>query len=230
VDGQAIYQNLRETFPKVLEELMTPHSVVFGGADPLFAGSVFCPVGAGRTAIRFRFDEKRFDVDGAYDIRYEIVKKRIDKALIKGSTERATQPGRLVIVYSQATEAQEYRGYLEYLQSLGMENVQEHERELATYAIKRLNERGAEVFGPKETANRGGAVSFWYNEIHPHDLAQVLGQEGVCIRAGHHCAQPLMRILGVPATSRASFYVYNTLADVDAFIEALGKAERIFGA
>ena len=70
-------------------------------------------------AIRFRFDEKRFDVDGAYDIRYEIVKKRIDKALVKGSTERATQPGRLVIVYSQPSEAQEYRGYLEYLQSLG---------------------------------------------------------------------------------------------------------------
>ena len=119
---------------------------------------------------------------------------------------------------------------IEYLERIGMQAVREHEQELTSYAIKRLTEAGAEVFGPADTANRGGAVSFWYDEIHPHDLAQVLGQEGVCIRAGHHCAQPLMRILKVPATNRASFYVYNTLADVDALIEGLGKAERIFGA
>jgi cysteine desulfurase/selenocysteine lyase len=73
-------------------------------------------------------------------------------------------------------------------------------------------------------------VSFWYKDIHPHDLAQVLDQEGVCIRPGHHCAQPLMRVLGVPATARASFYIYNTMEEVDALIEALGKAEGIFGA
>jgi hypothetical protein len=70
-------------------------------------------------SIRFRFDEKRFDVDGAYDIRYEIVKKRIDKALVKGTTDRVTQPGKIAIVYSQNAEAHEYRGYIEYLQSLG---------------------------------------------------------------------------------------------------------------
>jgi cysteine desulfurase/selenocysteine lyase len=119
---------------------------------------------------------------------------------------------------------------VEYLERIGMQNVREHEQELTSYAIKRLTEAGAEVFGPRDTANRGGAVSFWYKEVHPHDLAQVLGQEGVCIRAGHHCAQPLMRVLGVPATSRASFYIYNTTADVDALIEGLDKAERIFGA
>ncbi|HEX2089081.1 MAG TPA: cysteine desulfurase [Actinomycetota bacterium] len=119
---------------------------------------------------------------------------------------------------------------IEYLERIGMDAVREHEHELASYAIKRLTEAGAEVFGPTDTANRGGAVSFWFKEIHPHDLAQVLGQEGVCIRAGHHCAQPLMRILEVPATNRASFYVYNTLADVDALMKGLEKAERIFGA
>ena len=119
---------------------------------------------------------------------------------------------------------------IEYLEGIGMQAVREHEQELTAYAIKRLTEAGAEVFGPQDTANRGGAVSFWYDEIHPHDLAQVLGQDGICIRAGHHCAQPLMRILGVPATSRASFYVYSTFADVDALIEGLEKAERIFGA
>ena len=117
-----------------------------------------------------------------------------------------------------------------YLEGLGMRAVREHEQELTAYALKRLTEAGAEVFGPAEAENRGGAVSFWYRDIHPHDLAQVLGQEGVSIRAGHHCAQPLMRILGVPATNRASFYVYNTLSDVDALMEGLEKAERIFGA
>jgi cysteine desulfurase/selenocysteine lyase len=119
---------------------------------------------------------------------------------------------------------------VEYLERIGMQNVREHEQELTSYAIKRLTEAGADVFGPTGTADRGGAVSFWYKEIHPHDLAQVLGQDGVCIRAGHHCAQPLMRVLKVPATSRASFYVYNTAADVDALIQGLEKAERIFGA
>ncbi|HEX2069083.1 MAG TPA: aminotransferase class V-fold PLP-dependent enzyme, partial [Actinomycetota bacterium] len=119
---------------------------------------------------------------------------------------------------------------VEYLERIGMEAVREHERELASYAIKRLTEAGAEVFGPADTTDRGGAVSFWFKEIHPHDLAQVLGQEGVCIRAGHHCAQPLMRVLKVPATNRASFYIYNTMADVDALTEGLDKAERIFGA
>ncbi len=119
---------------------------------------------------------------------------------------------------------------VEYLERIGMQAVREHERELSSYAIKRLTEAGAEVFGPTDTADRGGAVSFWYKEIHPHDLAQVLGQDGVCIRAGHHCAQPLMRVLKVPATNRASFYVYNTRADVDALIEGLEKAKGIFGA
>ncbi len=119
---------------------------------------------------------------------------------------------------------------IEYLEGIGMGAVREHEQELTSYAIKRLTEVGAEVFGPTDTTDRGGAVSFWFKEIHPHDLAQVLGQEGVCIRAGHHCAQPLMRVLKVPATSRASFYVYNTVADVDALIDGLEKAERIFGA
>ena len=89
---------------------------------------------------------------------------------------------------------------------------------------------GAKVFGPEDPDLRGGAVSFWYRDIHPHDLAQVLDQEGVCVRPGHHCAQILMRVLGVPATTRASFYVYNTHEDVDALIEALGKVEAFFGA
>jgi cysteine desulfurase/selenocysteine lyase len=118
---------------------------------------------------------------------------------------------------------------IDYLEALGMDAVREHEKELTAYALKRLADAGAEVHGSHDPEVRGGAISFSYKTIHPHDLAQVLDQEGVCIRAGHHCAQPLMRVLGVPATARASFYVYNRLQDVDALIEALGKADAIFG-
>ncbi|HEX6399643.1 MAG TPA: SufS family cysteine desulfurase, partial [Actinomycetota bacterium] len=92
---------------------------------------------------------------------------------------------------------------IDYLEAIGMDAVREHEKELTAYAIERLEEAGAEVHGPKDVDLRGGAVSFWFKDIHPHDLAQVLDQEGVCVRAGHHCAQILMRHLGVPATTRA---------------------------
>ncbi len=119
---------------------------------------------------------------------------------------------------------------IDYLEGLGMENVRSHERELTAYAIETLGSIGATVYGPKDPEQRGGAVSFWYKDIHPHDLAQVLDQEGVCVRPGHHCAQVLMRRLGVPATTRASFYVYNTKEDVDALIAALEKAGEFFGA
>jgi cysteine desulfurase/selenocysteine lyase len=85
------------------------------------------------------------------------------------------------------------------------------------------------VYGPKDASIRGGAVSFWYRDVHPHDLATVLNEEGVAIRAGHHCAQLVMRRYGVPATARASFYVYNTRDEVDALIAALDRAGSIFG-
>jgi cysteine desulfurase/selenocysteine lyase len=117
---------------------------------------------------------------------------------------------------------------IDYLESLGMHAVREHEKQLTSYAIGRLEEAGAVVHGPKDVEVRGGAISFWYRDIHPHDLAQVLDQEGVCVRASHHCAQILMRHLGVPATTRASFYVYNTMEDVDALVDALARAEAVF--
>jgi cysteine desulfurase / selenocysteine lyase len=119
---------------------------------------------------------------------------------------------------------------IDYLEALGMDAVRDHEKELTAYALERLNEAGARVFGPADVGIRGGAISFDYKGIHPHDLATVLDQEGVCIRAGHHCAQPLMRILGVPATARASVYVYNTPDEIDALVRAMTKAEAIFGA
>jgi cysteine desulfurase/selenocysteine lyase len=117
---------------------------------------------------------------------------------------------------------------IDYLEALGMDAVRAHEQEITAYAIARLIEAGAHVFGPTDTAIRGGAVSFAYRDVHPHDLATILSEEGVAIRAGHHCNQLVMRRYGVPATARASFYVYNTEDEVDALIEGLIKAGDVF--
>jgi cysteine desulfurase/selenocysteine lyase len=117
----------------------------------------------------------------------------------------------------------------DYLDAVGMDAIRAHEEELAAYAIERLQEAGARVFGPTATPERGAEVSFWFKDIHPHDLATILDQEGIAIRAGHHCAQILMRRLGVPATARASFYLYNGRDDVDALVDGLARAAQIFG-
>jgi cysteine desulfurase/selenocysteine lyase len=117
---------------------------------------------------------------------------------------------------------------IEYLEDLGMAAVREHEIALVRYALDRLTEVGATIYGPRDPEDRGGVVAFNVPEVHPHDMATIVDQEGVCIRAGHHCAQPLMRRLGVPATARASFYVYNTRDDVDALIAALEKSKGWF--
>jgi cysteine desulfurase / selenocysteine lyase len=118
---------------------------------------------------------------------------------------------------------------VDYLQALGMERVRAHERELTAYMIERLQEvPGLEFVGPPEAENRGGLVSFTIEGMHAHDIAELADRGGVCIRAGHHCAQPLMRCLGVSATARASVGVYNEPSDVDALIDALQTGRRIF--
>jgi cysteine desulfurase/selenocysteine lyase len=119
---------------------------------------------------------------------------------------------------------------VDYLSALGMDAVRAHEQELTAYALERLGDIPAlKVHGPRDAADRGGIVSFEIEGLHPHDIAQICDGEGVCIRAGHHCAQPLMRRLGVPATARASFHVYNTKDDVDRLVDALHKAKSVFG-
>jgi cysteine desulfurase/selenocysteine lyase len=115
-----------------------------------------------------------------------------------------------------------------YLEAIGVESVMNHERALMRYASERLAAiDGIHLHGPP-VAQRSGVVSFTFRDIHPHDLATVLDSEGVAVRAGHHCAQPLMRRLGLPATVRASFYVYNDEADVDALVAALETARTVF--
>ena len=120
---------------------------------------------------------------------------------------------------------------VDYLTALDMEAIREHEVRLTGYALRTLEERFGDdltVHGPSEPAERGGVLSFSYRDLHPHDLTQVFDQHGVCVRAGHHCAKVLMRELGVAATARASLYVYNDEADVDALAGAIADAAEFF--
>ncbi len=119
---------------------------------------------------------------------------------------------------------------VDYLQRVGLDAIAAHERDLTAYALSRLRDvPGVTVYGPLEAQGRGGAVSFTMDVAHPHDIAQVLDAEGIAVRAGHHCAQPLHRRFGISASARASFYLYNTREDADALIEGLLKVRRVFG-
>ena len=121
---------------------------------------------------------------------------------------------------------------VDYLTALGMANVRRHEMDLADYAINTLTERYGDditIHGPTNIEVRGATLSFAFRGIHPHDLSQVLDQHNVCVRAGHHCAKPLMRLLGANATARASFYIYNDESDADSLADALEGASDIFG-
>jgi len=118
----------------------------------------------------------------------------------------------------------------DYLTGLGMENIRQHELELLDYAMEQLpTVPGLTLYGPENLAKRSGVASFTLGDIHPHDVAAILDGENIAVRAGHHCAQPLMAALGVVATTRASFYVYNTRDDVDRLVAGLHKANEVFG-
>ncbi len=121
---------------------------------------------------------------------------------------------------------------VDYLSAIGMAAIEEHDRALTAYAITTLKERFGDdltLFGPPDTTHRGGVLSFAYRGIHPHDISQILDNYGVCVRAGHHCAKPLMRRLGVNATARASFALYNEESEVDVLADALAEAGAFFG-
>jgi cysteine desulfurase/selenocysteine lyase len=120
---------------------------------------------------------------------------------------------------------------LDYLTALGMDRVREHELSLTTYALDKIGGiPGVTIYGPKDATKRGGVVAFTVDEVHPHDLGQIVDYDGVAIRAGQHCCQVLATTLGVPATARASFYVYNTPEEVDALVKAVEGARAIFAA
>jgi cysteine desulfurase/selenocysteine lyase len=118
---------------------------------------------------------------------------------------------------------------IEYLEKIGMKNIEKHERELTKYALKKLSKiKNLEIYGPKNPNQRIGVISFNLKNIHPHDVASILDQEGIAIRSGHLCAQPLMKRLNIQAAARASFYLYNTKKDIDKLVQALLKVKKVF--
>jgi cysteine desulfurase/selenocysteine lyase len=121
---------------------------------------------------------------------------------------------------------------VEYLEEIGLENIRQHEMELSRYTLDTLKGRFGDdikIYGPDDVELRGGVFSFAFRDLHPHDVSQVLDERNVCVRAGHHCAKPLMKTLGVNATTRASIYLYNDTADIDALADGLDSATDIFG-
>ena len=140
-------------------------------------------------------------------------------------------PWKFEAVTPPIAEAIGLHAAVHYLQRIGLERIHAHEATLSAYAMKRLSETFDEVriFGPgPDPIWRAGVISFAFDDVHPHDVAQVLDEKGVCVRAGHHCAKPLMRVLGVSATTRASLYLYNNEEDIDILVDALGTVHGFF--
>jgi cysteine desulfurase/selenocysteine lyase len=141
----------------------------------------------------------------------------------------AAPPARFEAGTSAIAEVIGLGAAVDWLGDLGMENVRAHEQELTAYALERLGEHDdITIHGPADAAGRGALVSFAMKGVHPHDVSEIIGRKGVCVRAGHHCAQPLMQHLGESATTRASFAVHTTRDEIDQLVDALGEVRRIF--
>jgi cysteine desulfurase / selenocysteine lyase len=154
----------------------------------------------------------------------------IEVVRMEGSTFQPP-PARFEPGVPPAPQAAGLGAAIDYLTALGMDNVAAHEESLTAHALDALREiRGVRILGPDTTKDRGGAVAFEVEGVHPHDVGQVLDELGIAVRTGHHCAWPLHRALGVQASTRATFYVYNTHAEVDALADGIRYAQRFFGA
>jgi cysteine desulfurase/selenocysteine lyase len=200
-----------------------PTDVQEMGADFLAFGAhkMLGPTGIGALWGRMERLEEMEPTEGGGEMIRDVTPHESTWADIPHRFEAGTPP---------IAEAIGFGAAVDYLNALGMEAVRAHEVELTGYALERLADvPDLVVHGPSDTKLRGGAISFTLADIHPHDLATILDQHGVAIRAGHHCARPLHRVLGIPASARASLYVYNTPEDVDALIDALHDARRVFG-
>lgn len=153
--------------------------------------------------------------------------------MIKEVKLRSFRPNSLPHKFEAGTpaiaEAVGFGAAVDYLISVGMDNISAHEHELTEYALERLVEiPGVKLFGP-DAGHKGGVAAFTLDVIHPHDVAQILDKDGIAVRAGHHCAQPLHEKFGIPATSRASFYLYNTKEEVDLLVHGIYKVKELFG-
>jgi cysteine desulfurase/selenocysteine lyase len=153
----------------------------------------------------------------------------IEVVRMEGSTF-AAPPQRFEAGVPMTAQAIGLAAAVEYLQALGMDRVEEHEKALTGYALEKLGEiPGVAVIGPPDTVARGGAISFTVEGIHPHDVGQVLDDAGIAVRVGHHCAWPVVRRYGVPATTRATFYVHTGYDDIDALADGIRAAQKFFG-
>jgi len=153
--------------------------------------------------------------------------------MIKEVKLRSFRPNTLPYKFEAGTpaiaEAVGFGAAVEYLSAVGMDAIAAHEHEITEYALERLEEvPGVKVFGPS-AQHKGGVAAFTLDGVHPHDVAQILDQDGIAVRAGHHCAQPLHEKFGIPASSRASFYLYNTRDEVDLLVNGIYKVKEVFG-
>jgi cysteine desulfurase/selenocysteine lyase len=152
------------------------------------------------------------------------------KRVTKERTTWADLPHKFEAGTSAIAEGVGLGAAVDFIGAIGMDDIRAHERDLVAYALEQMTELpGITLHGPRDADRRGAVISFALEHAHPHDIGEILGREGVCVRAGHHCAQVLMARLGVGATARASFAIHNTREDVDALVAALGKVHEVFG-
>ena len=178
------------------------------------------PTGVGVLYAKKEFLEKMRPFMGGGDMIKEVFKFHTNYNEVPYKFEAGTPNIADVVGFGAA---------IDYLEKIGMENIRKHEISLTDYALESiLSLKYVTVYGPRDTKYRGGVMSFNIADIHPHDLATIMNNHGIAIRSGHHCAQVLMQRLDVPATSRASFYIYNTKEEIDKFINAIKEAGRIF--
>ena len=178
------------------------------------------PTGVGVLYAKKEFLEKMRPFMGGGDMIKEVFKFHTNYNEVPYKFEAGTPNIADVVGFGAA---------IDYLEKIGMENIRRHEITLTEYALESiLSLKYVTVYGPRDTKYRGGVISFNIADIHPHDLATIMNDHGIAIRSGHHCAQVLMQRLDVPATSRASFYIYNTKEEIDKFVNAIKEAGRIF--
>ena len=178
------------------------------------------PTGVGVLYAKKEFLEKMRPFMGGGDMIKEVFKFHTNYNEVPYKFEAGTPNIADVVGFGAA---------IDYLQKIGMENIRKHEIDLTEYALESiLSIKHLTVYGPRDPNYRGGVISFNIADIHPHDLATIMNDHGIAIRSGHHCAQVLMQRLDVPATSRASFYIYNTKEEIDKFVNAIKEAGRIF--
>ena len=178
------------------------------------------PTGVGVLYAKKEFLEKMRPFMGGGDMIKEVFKFHTNYNEVPYKFEAGTPNIADVVGFGAAVD---------YLEKIGMENIRKHEIDLTEYALESiLSIKHLTVYGPRDPNYRGGVISFNIADIHPHDLATIMNDHGIAIRSGHHCAQVLMQRLDVPATSRASFYIYNTKEEIDKFVNAIKEAGRIF--